>query len=213
MARAAALGIEAGVWRTLFRWHIFYPLAALTAAAVILISLGPALLPRDARPVSGQMVEGALWLAREDIAHPLGAPETVHFVVRDGAWEATGLRVAARMGVGALQPEETGAQILINPEAALALGEGPFRIEIRTAPVPVTTAPQVAIALERGGFREWATAETPLSDSTIAVDFPASDPGVLISSIGIRPIAALEDYHYGVEIRSIRIVPTRSPAS
>lgn len=198
--------------RHLFHWWIFYPLAALVAVAVILVSLGPALLPTDPRPVGGRMVGTTLVIEGADLAHPAPSPETVFYVARNAAWAAQGLRVAVRPGQGPARDDEAGLQILLAPEASVGLGPGPFRVEVRIAPVPVTTAPRLAIALDRGGAVEWRTVPVTAVTDVVAFDFPQADAGMLLTGIGIRPVAALEDYNYGVEIRSIRIIPGRPGA-
>lgn len=193
--------------RFLFRWWIFYPLAAIAAVALVVLSLGPALLATDPRPMVGSMDGAALVLEGEDLAHPEGAPETVHYVARNAAWQATGLRVAVLPDLGPVKATETGVRVILAPEAAVGLGSGPFRVEVSIAPVPVTTAPQLAVALDRGE-PEWQTQPVSVVQNVITYAFPAADAGLLISGIGIRPVAMLNDYNYGVEIRSIRIIPT-----
>ncbi|MGE0047272.1 MAG: hypothetical protein AB7J28_12870 [Hyphomonadaceae bacterium] len=194
--------------RRLFHWWIFYPAAVLVAAAVILFSLGPALLPADPRPVAGRMDGRALVIEGADLAHPAASPETMFYVARNAAWAAEGLRVAVRPGLGAPQQDEAGTQVLLAPEAAVGLGPGPFRVEVHLAPVPVTTAPQLAIALDRGGAIEWRTVPVTAVTDVVRLDFPQDEAGMLLTGVGIRPVATLQDYNYGVEIRSIRIIPT-----
>lgn len=198
--------------RFLFRWWVFYPLAAIIAAAVVLASFGPALLSEHPEPVAGQFVDNALVLEGEDLGHPEPSDGTVHYVVRDTGWGVTGLRVAIEPGRGPVQPQEQGVRILLSPEAAVSLGPGPFRVEVEIAPVPVTTAPELAIAIDRGE-PEWRTQPISVVHNVITYEFPSTDQaGPLISGIGIRPVATLLDYAYGVEIRRIRIIPAPQSA-
>ena len=183
------------------------------AAAIVLASLGPAMLRHETRPVAGRMDDGALVLRGDDLGHAEAAPETVSYVARNAAWQVTGLRVAVLPKLGPVQPQETGLRILIDPEAALGLGEGPFRVDVEIAPVPVTTAPELALALDRGGEPEWRTQPISVVDNVISYEFPRADIGIVLHAVAIRPVATLEDYNYGVEIRSIRIIPSSSAAS
>jgi hypothetical protein len=191
--------------QVLFRWYLFYPLAAIIAALIILVSLGPAILPTDPRPVSGRVTGAMLVLSGDDLAHPAPSPETVHHVERDAAWRTKALRVAVLPGHGPVKPQEAGVQILLSPQAIAGIGPGPFRIEILTKSVPVTTAQQLAIGLSRGSTIEWQTKPITVGDELIAYDF-AQMPGEPISAIAIRPVTTLEDYNYGIEVRGIRII-------
>jgi len=186
----------------LFRWYIFYPLATILAALVVLVSLGPVILPTDPRPVSGRVTGQMLVLEGDDLAHPASSPETVHFVDRDAAWRVTALRVAVLSGVGPVKPQEPGVQILLSPRAVGQLGHGPLRIEVMTKALPITIAQQLAIGLNRGGRIEWQTKPIAVGDELITYDFAASGAP---SAIALRPVTTLEGYSYGIEIRSIRI--------
>jgi hypothetical protein len=191
--------------QVLFRWYLFYPLAAIIAALIVLVSLGPAILPTDPRPVSGRVTGAMLVLSGDDLAHPAPSPETVHYVDRDAAWRTKALRVAVLPRHGPVKPQEAGVQILLSPQAIAGIGPGPFRIEVLIKSVPVTTAQQLAIGLGRGSTIEWQTKPITVGDELIAYDF-AQTPGEPISAIAIRPVTALDDYNYGIEVRGIRIV-------
>jgi hypothetical protein len=195
----------------LFRWYLFYPLAAVAAALIILVSLGPAILPADPRPVAGRVKGNAVLLAGDDLAHPNPSPQTVHFVQRDAAWRATALRVAVRPRLGPAKPNEAGLQILLSQASAARLGRGPVRIEVMTASVPVTTATHLAIGLPHGSETEWQTKPVSVGDNMIAYDFAPRSSGALITAVGVRPVSIPDDYNYGVEIRGIRIIPRSSP--
>lgn len=190
--------------RFLFRWWVFYPALVIAAGAIILASLGPAALRHETRPVVGAVEDGALVLAGDALGHAENAPETVFYVARSG-WRVVGLRVAVLPGRGPVTPAERGVRVLVAGDMAEALGRGPFRVDVEVVPVPVTTAPFLALGLDRGGTTEWATQPVSVVESTISYMFPAG--GDALRAIALRPVATLEDYNYGVEIRSIRIVP------
>ena len=199
--------------RFLLSWWVFFPLAALLAAASIVVSLGPMLLARDARPAVGARDGAAFVFAGDDLAHPAPAPHQVFHVARTATVRTEGLRVAVLPGRGEAQPEETGVQVLLAPETSLALGEGPFRVEVQTVPVPITMAPRLAIGLDRGGQMEWRTLPLPAVASTIVYEFPRGEDGAFVNAIGVRPAASLLDYNYGVELRAIRIMQTPAGAA
>ncbi|NWG52686.1 MAG: hypothetical protein HXY28_03105 [Hydrogenophilaceae bacterium] len=192
--------------RFFFRWWVFYPALLIAAGAIILASLGPAVLRHEARPVAGAVEDGALVLAGDALSHAEASPETVFYVARNAGWRVTGLRVAVLPGNGPVKPEERGLRVLLAGDMAQALGSGPFRVDVEVAPVPVTTAPFLALGLDRGGTIEWLTQPVSVVESVISYTFAASASGAL-QAIALRPVATLEDYNYGVEIRSIRIVP------
>jgi hypothetical protein len=194
----------------MFRWYLFYPLAALVAAGVVLISFGPALIP-DSGPrwVQGTISQNALALEGEDLSAPRTAANMVYFVPRDANWRASGLRVAVRPGEGGVGAQERGVRILLAPQASEWLGTGPLRVQVTTSPLPLSAAAQLAFGLERGERTDWSAKPIAPIRDTLEFDFPGGQERV--RSFALRPVSDSDDANRGVEIRAIRVM--RAPTS
>ena len=187
----------------LFRWWAFYPLVALLAAGLILASMGPGLISTAERPVFGRIEGDALVLDGESLAHPRPSTDTVYFVARNARWSPIGLRVAVLPDQGPAQRADQGLRILLAPERGGELGAGPLRVQVAIRPVPATTAPILAVGLERGGAVSWAAQPTTQLESVLTFDFPAGSAAA--SGIALRPVSDRADYNYGVEVAAVRI--------
>lgn len=188
----------------LFRWWVFYPLVAALAAGLILGSMGPGLIVQDPRPVFGRIEDGALVLDGESLAYPQGSADTVHFIARNARWAPVGLRVAVLPDQGPAQGAAQGLRIVLAPERGAELGAGPLRVQVAMRPVPATTAPFLAVGVDRSGAQmQWASLPTTQLAGVLTFDFPAGDAAA--AAIAIRPEATRADYNYGVEIAAIRI--------
>jgi hypothetical protein len=203
LANAAAAGIERPVW--MFRGFLFYPVAAVATAAIVLLSLGPALTRSDTRAVDGKISRGVLVLEGDDLAHARSAPNIVSFVPRDARWQATGVRVAVRPGAGPADSRGRGLEIVLSPAASAWLGAGPLRVEAATSPLPLTAASQFALGLTRGGRTEWSLRPiSPIRD-TLVFEFASDASGEVVRSLALRPVSDDPNSNRGVEIRSIRV--------
>ncbi|MBL8550341.1 MAG: hypothetical protein JNJ73_10170 [Hyphomonadaceae bacterium] len=196
----------------IFRWYVFYPLMALISGAVILASLGPALLPDPGpTPTAGAQDRGALVFAGEALAHPQVAANTVYFVPRgDRSWRPTGLRVAIRPNAGLVGERERGAEILLSPAATDWIGMGPLRIEVAIAPLPLSSANQLALGLQRGAGAQWSAKNVSAVSDTIIYEFAAA--AAPVRGLSLRPISQDNSGNRGVEVRSIRVLHAAPPA-
>lgn len=189
----------------LFHPLVLYPFMAVAAAALIFFSLRPDFAMGGPSAQSGRMAGEALVLEGAALASPDIQPDQVAFVPRDGLGRPTALRLAVLPNQPAPGPADTGARILLNSEAAAALGEGPVTVEVTVRPVPITTAAGLAVSLQGPGPAEWQTREVSPQAQVLRFDFPTHPPR--IDAVGLRVISANGDYNYGFEIARIRIVP------
>ncbi|MBI1251482.1 MAG: hypothetical protein GC189_08425 [Alphaproteobacteria bacterium] len=186
----------------IFRWWIFYPLAALAAALFIVASMGPGLIAAEPRPVFGRIEESALVLDGESLSHPRPSPDTVFHIARNARWAPVGLRVATLEGAGPIGAGQ-GLRIILAPERAAELAGRPLRVQVAIRSVPVTTAEALAVGVDRGAEVQWSTQPTTQLEGVLTYAFPAASGGPI--AIALRPETTLTGYHYGVEIAAIRI--------
>lgn len=193
----------------LFHPLLLYPALALAAVALIFLSLRPDLGIMTTSAQAGRYEEGVVVLEGEALAHPEVSPGMFAHVARDGLGRPIGLRVAAAPDQGEPDGEDRGVRILLTPEAAARLPAGPAIVEVLVRPVPVTTAPALAVSLQGEGPVAWARQDLPPEPRVVRFAAPS---GAGMSAVGLRPISAYADYNYGFEIGRIRILPaTASP--
>jgi hypothetical protein len=188
----------------LFHPLIFYPLALLVAAGVILFSLEPQRLPRDPAPVAGQVSGDALVLEGAAFNSPTGAPEQAMTVVRDIWGRPQSLRIAVQPGLSPPTAAETGIVIALAPESAALLEGKPLTVEIAYRPLPVNAASALAIRVQNGTETPWVSAPIPPQAGSVRFELPAASG---VAGIGLRAVTGEQDQAYGVEITSIRAVP------
>jgi len=189
---------------------IFYPLALVVAALLILVSLRPQSWPREPAAVSGEVSDGALALTGE----ALGAPEPTAshnvFVDRDFFGRARALRIAVQPGQAAPGPEDAGVRLLLSEAARAQLPPGPVAIEVTYNPLPVNAAAGLAVSLQGAGNTVWASAEAPPQSGVLRIALPAA-PGA--AAIGLRVLAEATNEAFGLEITQIRIAPQGAGAA
>jgi len=193
----------------LFHPLLLYPALALAAAALIFLSLRPDLGIMTTSAQAGRFEEGAVVLEGEALAHPEVGPGMFAHVARDGLGRAIGLRVAVGPNLGDPTANDRGVQVLLDSETAARLPAGEAIVEVLVRPVPLTTAPELAVSLQGAGPVAWATQEMAPEPRIVRFSVPS---GASMTAVGLRPIAAYADYNYGFEIGRIRILPaTASP--
>ena len=187
---------------------IFYPLVAIAAVAVVLISLRPQFWPRDPAPAAAELSDGALVYSGDSFNTPVDAPARPFTVVRNFWGTPEALRVAIRVEpdapVGAPTPAETGVRILLTPADAARLNGRAATIEVTYRPLAINTAQALAVSLQGAGPTNWVSSPTPPEPSTVRIQVPAQSD---ITAIGLRPIDPGVDRVYGVEITRIRVIP------
>lgn len=185
----------------MFRAWIFYPLVALVAAALIAISFGPAPFRAPPAPQAGVRQEGALVFTADALAHAFPGVGATSVAYR--GWSPTGFRVAAP--AGAATPGPDAARLKLTPDAAQSLVGKPLIVEILVRPVPLTTAPELAVGLESGGAITWARSPIAPEPGLVRLTFPAiAGP---IDAIALTPLVPAPDRPLSVEIGEIRIRP------
>lgn len=194
----------------LFHPLVFYPLIALVAALVILVSLRPFSHTRDPEPVAGIIQEGAVVLEGASFNTPDPSPEQ-HMVVDRSFWgEARALRIAVLPNQPPPTPAEQGVRILLTPETAALLDGMPVTVDISYRPVPINAAPALAVSLQGIGPADWVIQPIPPQAGTVRFQLPA---GFAVDAIGLRAISEATDQAYGVEIVSIRATPNGPAAA
>ena len=185
----------------MFRDWIFYPLVALIAAGLIVVSFGGALFARPPAPQDGQNLNGALVFSPAMLARiepgpaPTFSPRT--------AGQPTALRVATRAGAGDLTEATPSARLLLTPAAAQTFSGKPLAVEILVRPIPTSTAPELAVGLVAGGVVTWA--RQPLGPDPALLSFTFPSPTAPIEAIALYPVNPFPERTLGVEIGEIRV--------
>lgn len=188
----------------IFHPLVFYPLAALIAAAVIVISLRPQAWPHEPEPVTGEVVQGAIILEGEGLNSPDDSPGQNMTVVRDFWGRPEALRIAVLPGQPEPTPAEQGVRILLTPETAMMIDGPPVIVEVNYSPLAINAASGLAVSLQGIGPADWVI-QPLLSEAGVArFELP---PGIAIDAIGLRAMSDGDDQAYGVEITRIRAIP------
>jgi hypothetical protein len=189
--------------RAMHSW-IFYPLVALAAGALILLSLGPRALPKQHAPQTGHSADGAVAFDAVALANVAPADNIVLYTpYSDG--RPTALRIATMPSHGPPRPDEAGARLPIEPASLAPFMGRAIEIELDYRPLIESTAPSLALALSDGGPLQWVEIATVLEPATLkAVLPPAHGP---VSAIAIRPINPNPQLNFGVEISRLTVRP------
>ncbi|ANP46850.1 hypothetical protein [Candidatus Viadribacter manganicus] len=188
----------------LFHPIIFYPLAILFSALVIVVSLEPQSWPREPAQVAG--VQDGEWLVFEGQSFNSPDPGAEEMtVVRDYWGRALTMRIAQPRAQPEPQPEEDGTRLLLTPEDGNALSGRPLVVEISYNPSPVNAAERLAVSLRSGdgGPSPWTSQEAPPQTATLRFNLPARSS---VNAIGVRAMSRSDDQAYGIEITRIRIL-------
>ncbi len=208
MADGPLAGYTRAMRHFLFHPVIFYPLAGLLAAFVILLSVQPQAWPREPAPVAGSLAQGALLLEGAAFNSPDPGSGQHLRVSRDFWGRPLSLRIAQIPEAPAPYGGEHGARVLLKPESARALQAGAVLVEIDYNPLPYNAATGLAVSLRGTGASEWVSQPAPPQTGTLSFDLPAN-PGA--DALGLRALSSGTDQAYGLEITRIRISP-RAPA-
>lgn len=183
---------------------IFYPLAILTAAAIILFGLAPQKWPRDPAPVAGEVQNGVLVLAADAFNSPSPIAEENLTVVRDFLGKPVALRVAVLPNQGGPAPRELGVRVMLTSESAALIAGRPVTVEVAYNPISPNAANSLAVALQGGAERQWVSQDLAAQSGVATYSLPAE---ATVDGIGFRAVSSNDDQAYGVEITSVRIVP------
>ena len=193
----------------LFHPLIFYPLVAIAAFGVILISLRPQFWVRDPAPAAAELSDGALVYQGDSFNAPQDAPSRPFTVVRNFWGTPEALRVAVRVEpntpAGDPTPQETGVRLLLTPADAARINGRPATVEVSYRPLAINTSQGLAVSLQGAGPTHWVSTPTPPEPATVRIQLPAQSD---ITAIGLRPVDPGVDRVYGVEITRIRVIPS-----
>lgn len=188
----------------IFHPLVFYPLAIVIAALLIVASLQPQKWPRTPAPVSAEHVEGALVYAGAAFNSPDPSPEQSMMVVRDFWGRPEALRIAVKPDQPPPTPAERGVRILLTPEDAARLEDRPVAVEVTYTPSPVNAATGLAVSLQGIGPGDWVAQDIPPQPNTVRFELP---PQFAVNGIGLRALSTNNDQAYGLEITRIRVIP------
>lgn len=191
----------------LFHPLVFYPLCALIAALVIVLSIQPQKWPRPPAPVAGEIVAGALVLEGAAFNSPDDSPEQYLTVVRDFWGRPQALRIAVLPSQPPPTPAEPGIRIELTPASAAVIGEHPVTVEVQYNPLPINPASALAVSLQGIAPGDWVIQQVPPQPGTVRFELPGS---FAVNAIGLRAISNGADQAYGVEILRIRVIPQGS---
>jgi hypothetical protein len=189
----------------LFHPLVFYPLALLIGAFVIVVSLQPQAWPREPAPVAATRVGEWLVFQGEAFNSPsVDAQQQEMTVPRDFFGRARALNIAQKPSAPLPTPEDQGARILLSPEDAAALAGRPVTIEVSYNPLPINAATGLAVSLRGEGPSAWVSQPAPPQSATLRFQLPAQSS---VSAIGLRALSDGTDQAYGLEITRIRLAP------
>lgn len=183
---------------------VFFPLAIILAAAIVIFGLAPQKWPREPHPVAGEIEHGALVLSTPDFGTPSPSPEQNLTVVRDFWGRPLALRVAVLPNQPAPTPAERGVRILLTPESAALMTDRPVTIEVTYNPLSPNAATGLAVSLQGIAPAEWVTQEIAAQQGVARYELPAQ---FAVDAIGFRAISDNTDQAYGVEIIRVRVSP------
>jgi len=185
----------------MFRDWIFYPLIALAAAGMIALSFGPAPWRPAPAAQAGDRQEGALVFTPDALEQiePRGAVTSVSYA----GWSPTAVRIATPPGQGEPGAATPAARLQLSADAGQALAGKALIVELLVRPVPLSTAPNLAVAITRGGAQSWARTEIGAEPALVTFKFEAA-PGP-VEAIALYPINPSQDRPLSVEIGEIRV--------
>ena len=188
----------------LFRPLIFYPVAILIAAAIILISLDPLAWRRAPEPQSGVLENGAIVFEGRSFSAPDESPDQAVRVVRSGFNAPEALRIAVLPNQPPPTPAETGARILLSQEAIALLDDRPVHVVVAYRSLPVNPASALAVSLQGIGPADWVTQPLAVGEEEVEFDLP---PQFAVNAIGFRAISSDSEHNSGVEIVRFSATP------
>lgn len=183
---------------------IFYPLAILIAAGIILLGLEPQRLPREPRPVAGEVEGPALVLGSAAFDAPSPSPDQNLTVIRDFWGRPLTLRIAVLPDQPTPTPAERGVRILLTPDAAARLTKMPVVVEVSYNPLNINSATGLAVSLQGIAPAVWVVQELAAQPGVARFSLPAQ---MAVDAIGFRAISSGADQAYGLEITQVRVLP------
>jgi hypothetical protein len=183
---------------------VFYPLALLAAALIILFGIEPQRWPREPRPVSGIVQGQALVLGPPAFDAPSASPEQHLTVMRNFWGQPLSLRIAVLPNQPNPTPAERGVRILLRPDSAAMVTDKPVIAEVTYNPLNINAASGLAVSLQGIGPADWVIQEIAAQPGTVRFTLP---PQMAVDAIGLRAISSNTDQAYGVEITAVRLLP------
>ncbi|MBI3437457.1 MAG: hypothetical protein HY054_02170 [Proteobacteria bacterium] len=185
---------------------VFYPLAAIIAAAAIALSVRPQAWPRTPAPVTAQLVGGGLILTQQSFDAPAPDPNQNLYIPRNFFGQAQSLRIAVQPNAPAPGANDSGVRILLSPDSAAALAGRAATVVVNYNPLPVNAATGLAISLEGDGSNTWVAQPAPPQHGALRFEVPAQSN---VAALGLRAISSNADQReaYGLEITRISITP------
>ena len=189
----------------LMRPPLFYPLAILLAAGIILFGLEPQRWPREPHAVSGVQQDQTLLLGAAAFDAPSPSPDQHLTVTRDFWGRPLALRIAVLPNQPEPTPAERGVRILLTPQSAELLQDRPIVVEVSYTPLNINAATGLAVSLQGIAGANWIIQDLAAQPGVVRFELPAQ---LAVDAIGLRAISSNIDQAYGLEINSIRITPT-----
>lgn len=184
---------------------IFFPLAALAAAALVALSLGPNQPLSQPSAQAGRMAAQGLVFDAEALTTLDPGPTIAVFADRTVSGRALGLRLAASKADGDVRPDEPGARLLLAPETAALLATGKVRVTLNVRPLATGAAPELAVRLETAaGPGDWVRVAIPLEPAPLVLEFA---PRAAPTALALRPLNPALDTPAGFEVHEIRLEP------
>jgi hypothetical protein len=192
----------------LFRSLIFYPLLALAAAGLILLSLGPGRgAPLTPSAQAGVETADSVVFGPKSLVGIDAGDRHAIFAPRNGAGQAKSLHIAVNLGAPAPSPDNRGARLLLAPEAAARIAGQAVDVSLALAPMPFATAPKIAVSLQAGeGPVGWSIVDVPTEAKSVTVRLAAV---AAPQAIGLYVVNPLQNGAVAVEIREIRATPVK----
>lgn len=186
----------------IFHPLIFYPLAVLLTALVVIVGIRPQAWPRPPAPVAGEISGDTLVLEGTAFDTPSPSPGQHVTVTRDFWGAAQTLRIAQVRG--APDASDPGASILLAREQAARLSGKPTTVEVEYRPVAINAADALAVSLTGEGGGAWVAQPAPPLAGRLRFDLPAQ---TAVGGIALRAASDSTDQSYGIEIVRIRVTP------
>jgi hypothetical protein len=190
------------IW--LFHPLIFYPIAALFAAFLIVVSVKPQSWPRAPAPVAAAVSGGTLTVAGDGLGAPQPGPGQNLTVVRDFWGHASALRIAQLPNQAPPGANEDGVRVLLSPETARLLDGKPVSVEVTYNPLAINAASGLALSLRGQAPAPWISRTTPPQSGRLRFELPAQ---ARVTAIGLRALSSGGNEAYGLEITRMRISP------
>lgn len=185
---------------------LFYLFVAITATAIVLLSLGQSLTP--ALPEAQAGVEGkqGLTFGAGALAHYGPSPAHYTYVNQEWLTAPTGLQIATKRDVRMPRADTPGVQLRLTPAVGEKLAGKLLHVSVGVLPmIGGTTARELALSAQDGRPIEWVRKPITTESGMLQFDLPASNGPV--RAIGFWPYADASDWSadLGVEITSVHI--------